>query len=226
MNTPVPDCIVNFFARDLQTNTTDGKYVCLGTYTKRGFKDLNWKSKVLKDEHAPDSPEHHYVFVEIAEVVIHALGNSLDDCMFYDSQREEVLEYARAAGIEIPEGYLTKTSKRSVKKKLTQKKPKDASKVKPVKLAKPEHDPIDLYDGKIESIKQINLENPVQVRTPSGSKSLELLPGKYLFALIDSPLEHEKGNVQWLVLEDQLPVVYGKSVSTWQMILDLDPLSS
>jgi hypothetical protein len=232
-NIPVPDCIVHFFGKDLPINKTDGKYVCLGFHTKAEFENLNWKSKVLGGAHSTERPEYLFVFVSIFEVIIDVLGDGPRDCLLRGNAKDEVLEYAKKAGIEIPKSYFEKAPKSSKGKEKTKpvrKNSKAELKTEPTKPVKVQDNPIDLHHCKIHSVKEINLEQSIEFKTPSGSRSLVLLPGKYKFALIDSPHKHDKeddGKVRilWLVLHDYLPVIYGKSVSALQMLLEHSPLS-
>lgn len=234
-NLTVPNCIINLFVGRTgylpikkSDKKTEGEYIFLGAFRQGVFDMLPWHSKTLDDDHLPEDPDCRYAYIRTSEAVLYALGESQEDeGLLSEIQKLEVLEYAERAGIEIPQSFFeTKSSpppERVEKKKTTPKKTKQEKILPP---AKKQDDKIDFFRGKVKDVVEINLEKSTEIKTPSGSKSLVLLPGKHLFALIDSPLEHEKERgVQWLVLQDQLPVVYGRSVPAWQTILENDPLS-
>jgi hypothetical protein len=169
---------------------------------------------------AEELKEHH-VFVDICELILFICSHLPRRFGFKLKDEKEIRSYARAIGLKVP------NREEPLPKKAVQKQPVKGK--EPLPPVKKQDDKIDFFRGKVKEVVEIYLEKPMEIKTPSGSKSLVLLPGKLKLALIDSPHKHEQGVIFHLALNDKLndkpPVVYSKPVTSWQQVPDDDPLA-
>jgi hypothetical protein len=220
----IPECLRLFFCEDEPPkDVPKGRiYVYAGPKNSRDLSLFQWDSKRKHGENvvkglAEELKEYH-VFVDICELILHICSHSPRSFGLKPKNEREIRSYARAIGLKVPD------RKEPLPKKVAQKQP--AKKEEPLPPAKKQDDKIDFFRGKAKAVVEINLEQSMEIKTPSGSKSLVLLPGKLKLALIDSPHQHEKGMIFHLALDDHLPVVYSKPVTSWQQTLGYNPLSS
>jgi len=204
----VPSVIVNFFGNFTISNVPDG-YVYLGLCDQKTFKEFPWKTKMMKPMYSGHEPKHprFHVFVTITEVVEYILFSESNKVYLNEDQKQCVVEYAEKIGFESSKPISVKIKISSTKRSKT------------VEL----FEPMDLHKGRLGASIEIFFETDTALFTPSRKKQINLQRGAHKFVFIASPMSYETGT--WLVLEKELPVIYGKSTVTWHQLLGYNPLS-
>ena len=222
----LPKIIETFFWKLRPPKDTPNGLVYVGSKTESDFNSFPWKTKVkipIPAELLEGNEVKHYIYVPIEDVIRYILSSSTELSNLTPDQKAEVKEYVSLHGLNLSEKIQPKPDKGEADKKTAKpgkpRKPKKPPKVE-IKL---EDKP---YKGNIYRQVEIDCRNEhPPVKNPFTAEAIKPDNGKRLFAEIDSPHEHEHENgVKWLVLADQLPKVFGRSVSSWHQILGHNPL--
>ena len=205
--TKLPEIIRSFFCGDeMPTDAPEG-YVYAGSLTEREASLIHWDSKEKGSEKfvqglSEEFKTHHY-YISVKEVIGFMLSSPMKK-----AQRREIEEYVKQEGLSIN----TQTRKKPHKKH-------------EVKKVIPPKEKVTVSD--VETTQEVIIDCPERLTLESlcGEK-ISLESGKHVFVLIDSPHKHEskEPRFRWLVLKDQLPKIFGKSVTNWHQLLGYDPL--
>jgi len=252
-NTFLPRIIERFFGVGRPPREMPEGYVYFGPDTNTGFKSIPWSTKIKGGEYKNREEEskrasgvrsikHYHVFVSIEQVVSFALG---PDSYTTIAQKEEILAYAKRAGIQIVDCPDFKSQEKDVPETIVETTPVEevVPEEKPLPVEKPKkprksrriikvEKPVEkLFEGEILRTVTLILEEPILVSSYLGNEKVEVEPGEIILAEIESPLKLEyidaddKKKHTWWVLRDKLPKIFGRSVTNWYQIFGRDPFS-
>lgn len=244
-NVEIPKFMLHFFNSGKVPNSPR-HLVYLGPFNQAGFDLLPWKTKrkhgKYKNPDPNDEVQRWETFVHIEELIRSSVEKS--ELSLTHEEKRRITEFAKMADIKLTSYGKNSENKFNTRRDTSNKKSKIVTKKMspPVVPLLPDSTPSvslppetevmnssynEEEETPIEVLRRFNvyINYPTRIKSTEGgadsakNQPLNLFAGNYILLEIVSPIKAEAESSQtWLILEEQLPKRYGKSLTTWQQL--------